>query len=672
MRCKSAGIGNLCPRIASHLALYATQHVCNASRTRQIAGSSQHAAQHAAQHTGYYTASIAVCIGSIEPSHWEITVIFVSGTLNKVTGTRKGRSQLINARSRSGDDEQKESRTAARYDMTASTRMMMPSVSNELDAVLIQIGCPPDGPVHRALAKAGLVNFASLQVIDRNQISALTYDDPSSGGDGTETSLNMFGYSIISKLHSWIRARTILDETAFREDQFNLNRFNVFVANGAVIPLPTAPPAPAAVSAHTQADKDNQALEEIRKIGKQPPTEDCFEELTLDWDDDDGLSTLSFTLDSSVATTTNDNSNDNNTGNNGDGGSGKRNDALRGGGGGTDEEVLSASSFPWHSSVTATANGNSNNNNTDNSADGGPAKRNDALRGGGDGGGDKDTLSASSFPLYSHVATSSDNSNNNTDNADGGSGERNDIATAVPPLALTSAASNCSIGGDDVTNEEGIRRKGVLAGPLPPATDGTTTTTTAAAASKSMPTTRDYERDAAAVVAEQLSRLSFDDRNAIQEEVHGISCLAPEETPEMRESALRLLSTELDKIQHESPAYDECQRLYGDASYVNGTDFRLRFLRTERFDAERAAGRLTKFLDFMVEIFGSFVLRRPVRLSDFTDEEIRQFGARGDFQLLPFRDRSGRRIFAVVGNLGDPVIDISSPYRVRFVCCGLG
>ena len=69
----------------------------------------------------------------------------------------------------------------------------------------------------------------------------------------------------------------------------------------------------------------------------------------------------------------------------------------------------------------------------------------------------------------------------------------------------------------------------------------------------------------------------------------------------------------------------------------------MRFLRCELFDVRKAAQRMLKFLDIALELFGEDALRRPIRLSDFSKEEMRYL-KKGRYQVLPNRDRSGRRI----------------------------
>lgn len=48
------------------------------------------------------------------------------------------------------------------------------------------------------------------------------------------------------------------------------------------------------------------------------------------------------------------------------------------------------------------------------------------------------------------------------------------------------------------------------------------------------------------ILSRHLLNLSFQQRTEIQEEMHGVKCLAPEETPLLLEESLRLLQIELD------------------------------------------------------------------------------------------------------------------------------
>lgn len=84
------------------------------------------------------------------------------------------------------------------------------------------------------------------------------------------------------------------------------------------------------------------------------------------------------------------------------------------------------------------------------------------------------------------------------------------------------------------------------------------------------------------------------------------------------------------------------------------------FLRCERFDARKAAQRIVGYLDLIRLCFGKEGLEQNIRVPDL-DERSEQQLKSGKLQILPFRDRSGRR---VVGNFynciqaGDPIIKV--------------
>ena len=200
-------------------------------------------------------------------------------------------------------------------------------------------------------------------------------------------------------------------------------------------------------------------------------------------------------------------------------------------------------------------------------------------------------------------------------------------------------------------------------------------------------------------IAKQFYSLSFPDRNAIAEEIHGVRSMACEETPEMIENSLRLLAMELQKLPSDyrriyqkacsmpckskirrsgnnrnitvqnfgdfkqgASACDQQQAFYDSTissipssdCYAKSRDFHLAFLRCESFDAKKAAIRLAKYLDLAHSLYGEEALQRPLRIEDFkTKEEIELLNA-GYQQLLPFRDRSGRRVLFIHGDLSLP------------------
>jgi hypothetical protein len=208
----------------------------------------------------------------------------------------------------------------------------------------------------------------------------------------------------------------------------------------------------------------------------------------------------------------------------------------------------------------------------------------------------------------------------------------------------------------------------------------------------------------------EMMKLSVKDRNGIYEEIHGVRCIAPIETPEFLERSLIELNTELARIPpsekrafcHASSTstststltstqnnnnynYNYCNNQNNHninyninnhnnsnkkTNYVDTDDFRLRFLRCELFDVRKAARRLVNYLDLIAYGLpfekGLVVLQRPITLSDLNDAE-QSILRKGHLQLLPFRDRSGRRILTVVASLGirfDPQMWVSTSVSV--------
>lgn len=151
------------------------------------------------------------------------------------------------------------------------------------------------------------------------------------------------------------------------------------------------------------------------------------------------------------------------------------------------------------------------------------------------------------------------------------------------------------------------------------------------------------------LLSRELLQLSAEDRNALEEEIHGVRCMAREETPELLQVALQKLAMVLDNDKIippiEKQAYLQSQLL--PRTYVNSNDFRIRFLRACLFDVLETARRIVKYLDIAAFLFGNEMLERPIRLSDFNKKEL-QFFRSGRMQFLPFRDRAGRRILILI------------------------
>ena len=152
------------------------------------------------------------------------------------------------------------------------------------------------------------------------------------------------------------------------------------------------------------------------------------------------------------------------------------------------------------------------------------------------------------------------------------------------------------------------------------------------------------------------------------QEIHGVAQFPPEElSSESLRKSLCLLAEAIDNIEHKQ-AYDEAQRIAkeeGIHTFVNDDSFRLRFLRTEQFRPKEAAERMMRNLDLRSRYIGPIGLKRRITISDL-EEKSHEILKSGSFQLLPSRDRSGRRIVVRIGPLGLDFINDEKNVSIRW------
>eukprot|EP00536_Pseudo-nitzschia_multiseries_P017337 jgi/Psemu1/248095/estExt_Genewise1.C_15010010 len=162
-------------------------------------------------------------------------------------------------------------------------------------------------------------------------------------------------------------------------------------------------------------------------------------------------------------------------------------------------------------------------------------------------------------------------------------------------------------------------------------------------------------------------KLSMNDRQQVEEEVHGVHCMCNfSETPQFLGQKLREFDTELNAIKNSERRHVEVDEgeLKKRSCWVNDPDVRLRFLRCELFNTKKAVKRFVTFLDFAQELYGDFIADRPMRLSDMKTREEKRAMANIQFHVLPFRDRSGRRVFVSVGSCG---YDVEPLLRIKIL-----
>lgn len=161
----------------------------------------------------------------------------------------------------------------------------------------------------------------------------------------------------------------------------------------------------------------------------------------------------------------------------------------------------------------------------------------------------------------------------------------------------------------------------------------------------------DYDpKETEALLSQELMKLTFQDRSKISEELHGVHNMSVDETPIVQDEALRMMQHELNLMAPSKKiAFEQAQLL--PTTYVNDSNFRLRFLRADLFKPKEAAQRLVNYLDLLLTLFGIEVLKRPLRTTDFKGKEEKGALRGGLVQLLPYRDRSGRRVMVILSDI---------------------
>ncbi len=80
------------------------------------------------------------------------------------------------------------------------------------------------------------------------------------------------------------------------------------------------------------------------------------------------------------------------------------------------------------------------------------------------------------------------------------------------------------------------------------------------------------------------------------------------------------------------------------------SEVRLRFLRAERFDAEKAAARIERYLEVKRNLFESICLGRDLIPDDLSEDDWMHVRT-GYIQILSDRDKKGRAVVLILGRL---------------------
>jgi len=141
------------------------------------------------------------------------------------------------------------------------------------------------------------------------------------------------------------------------------------------------------------------------------------------------------------------------------------------------------------------------------------------------------------------------------------------------------------------------------------------------------------------------------------------STALPEETEEFLCTKLDEMEVELSKIVSKLGFEMAMQ---SNPEYAQSRPLRAMFLRSESYDAERAARRFVGWYDSILVHFGPEALGRPLRLTDLSAEAYHLLTL-GKFQLLPLPDSEGRYILAFYKNTSDLYSDHAAAQLLHYI-----
>jgi hypothetical protein len=150
------------------------------------------------------------------------------------------------------------------------------------------------------------------------------------------------------------------------------------------------------------------------------------------------------------------------------------------------------------------------------------------------------------------------------------------------------------------------------------------------------------DKDADALLSKEMAAMSVQEREQSLNDIHGVSDVIDEQ-PSFVRAKMEKLEMELAKLTSNKGKEAYMQAVAQNKEYVTCDRFRLKFLRAEMFNARLAARLMVRFFDEKKKLFGPDKLTREIKLWDL-DKDDQKFLERGMGQILPQRDRAGRRI----------------------------
>jgi hypothetical protein len=147
-----------------------------------------------------------------------------------------------------------------------------------------------------------------------------------------------------------------------------------------------------------------------------------------------------------------------------------------------------------------------------------------------------------------------------------------------------------------------------------------------------------------ALLAKEMNAFSMAERERVLHDIHGVLDIPTENTKQMQDKLVELEQF-IQQNASSSSAYHQADELSN--PYVQNRAFRMKFLRADGFDTEKAGKRMLAFFEQKLEMFGKDKLVQDITLDDLDQEDLAVLN-NGHLQVLPKRDQTGRLILANV------------------------
>jgi hypothetical protein len=157
----------------------------------------------------------------------------------------------------------------------------------------------------------------------------------------------------------------------------------------------------------------------------------------------------------------------------------------------------------------------------------------------------------------------------------------------------------------------------------------------------------DVESD---LLARDLNEMSFDERERVSEEVHGVA-KTPEETPEFVKAAMEAFDRAIEVVpKYKRQAMEKAFFLR--PSFATDVQFKLLFFRADDFDPTDAVTRMIAYFETKRLLFGDDKLaKKTITLEDLSQEDIEKTFLSGCFGVPEvgrhYKDAIGRPIVFV-------------------------